>query len=68
MNEKDKCPILMSYTERLTQSNSQKYPILALKLLDYICNKIVALQAGLEALNLREQLWDYALAEITETI
>ena len=67
--EGKECPILLGYIERLTQSNSHKRPILAFKLLDYICNnkndKIIALQAGLEALNLREQLWDYALAEIT---
>ena len=69
--EGKECPILMSYIEKLNQEKSCQVETLVLKLLDYFCkdetDKIIALQAGLEALNLREQLWDYALAEITET-
>ncbi len=69
--EGKECPILICYTERLTQENSHKSEILALKLLDYLCKdeaeKVRALQAGLEALNLREKLWNYTLAEMTET-
>ena len=64
------CPNLISYTEKLNQENSRQVETLVLKLLDYFCkdetDKVIALQAGLEALNLRKQLWDYALAEITE--
>lgn len=69
--EGKECPNLISYTERLNQENSRQVETLVLKLLDYFCkdetDKVIALQAGLEALNLREQLWNYALAEITET-
>ena len=65
------CPNLINYTEKLNQENSRQVGTLVLKLLDYFCkdetDKVFALQAGLEALNLREQLWNYALAEITET-
>ena len=68
--EGKECPILISYIEKLNQEKSRKVETLVLKLLDYFCkdktDKIIALQAGLEALNLREQLWNYALAEITE--
>ncbi|MDJ0568388.1 MAG: DUF3050 domain-containing protein [Pleurocapsa sp. MO_192.B19] len=64
------CPILISYTEKLLQENSPESEILALKLLNYLSQdeneKIRALQAGLEALNLREKLWNYALADIAE--
>lgn len=68
--EGQECLILNSYTKDLNQKNNYQAEIIGLELLNYLCKdeneKVIALQAGLEALALREQLWDYALAEITE--
>lgn len=64
------CTFLIFYAKRLSQINSRDSDLLALELLDYLCQdeteKARALQTGLEALELREKLWDSALAEIEQ--
>lgn len=59
--------------EKLALENKLKSELLALKMLDcldYLCEdeseKIIALQTGLEVLELKEKLWNSALAEIRE--
>lgn len=66
------CPTLIDYRDRLRQNDRDRdrLRLTTFQLLDYCCQdrseKVRALQAGLEALRLREQLGNYALAEITK--
>lgn len=68
--ENQKCPILIIYRDKLRQStfDRDRLTLTAFKLIDLYCQnrdeRVRALEAGLEALHLREQLWNYALAEI----
>lgn len=68
--EKKECSILTGYSARLLQENNFQFELLSLELLNYICQDeaelVRALQAGLEALDLKEQLWNEALAEMLE--
>lgn len=64
------CSTLINYRDELRQNNFDRDRLssTAFPLLDCCCQdraeKVRALQAGLEALRLREQLWNYALTEI----
>lgn len=68
--ENHKCPTLTSYRDKLRQNQCDRLSSNAFQLIDCCCQKqaekVRALQVGLEALRLREQLWNYALAEISK--
>ena len=63
-------PFLLEYSEKLRRERDIQSEMLAFKLLNYFCQdeaeQIRALETGLEALDLRKQLWNHALVEIGE--
>lgn len=68
--EGKECSILANYLARLLLENNFQSELISLELINYICQdeaeSVRALQTGLEALNLKQQLWNYAMTEIIE--